>query len=355
MRGVFCTNMKEKNNMQKITISVMFLICIILIAILVILNYKNYNQEKEKQDLQEKILSEIDFVSTSTIDAMNKLNNISVVRYKIYTETLNTNNNSSSKGAKQQTLEKNEIESEGESTENESSNAKSSNSNNSTEPSNGNSGEMSSQSDKAATNKGSASSDSLSSNDNINPSEMKTNNSLLEVAGGNIDWNNIEYIYENIFTSIPIMTLDLEKKNVDSNLISNLNIALNGIAQSIIGQDKNSCMINYYNLYAYLNEIVKDVVEDDYTVNYYGTITNVLNAYALSNQENKFKEMEESINKAINQFTNILKDDSIEYNKKQNIKKIDLKLKQTKDSIKLSDKNIFYLQYKNVMQDLITL
>lgn len=355
MRGVFCTNMKEKNNMQKITISIMFLICIILIAILVILNYKNYNQEKEKQDLQEKILSEIDFVSTSTIDAMNKLNNISVVRYKIYTETLNTNNNSSSKGAKQQTLEKNEIESEGESTENESSNAKSSNPNNSTEPSNGNSGEMSSQSDKVATNKGSASSDSLSSNDNINPSEMKTNNSLLEVAGGNIDWNNIEYIYENIFTSIPIMTLDLEKKNVDSNLISNLNIALNGIAQSIIGQDKNSCMINYYNLYAYLNEIVKDVVEDDYTVNYYGTITNVLNAYALSNQENKFKEMEESINKAINQFTNILKDDSIEYNKKQNIKKIDLKLKQTKDSIKLSDKNIFYLQYKNVMQDLITL
>lgn len=355
MRGVFCTNMKEKNNMQKITISVMFLICIILIAILVILNYKNYNQEKEKQDLQEKILSEIDFVSTSTIDAMNKLNNISVVRYKIYTETLNTNNNSSSKGAKQQTLEKNEIESEGESTENESSNAKSSNSNNSTESSNGNSGEMSSESDKVAKNKGSASSDSLSSNDNINPSEMKTNNSLLEVAGGNIDWNNIEYIYENIFTSIPIMALDLEKKNVDSNLISNLNIALNGIAQSIIGQDKNSCMINYYNLYAYLNEIVKDVVEDDYTVNYYGTITNVLNAYALSNQENKFKEMEESINKAINQFTNILKDDSIEYNKKQNIKKIDLKLKQTKDSIKLSDKNIFYLQYKNVMQDLITL
>lgn len=350
-------NMKTKNNMQKIIISMMFLICIILIAILVILNYKNYNQEKEKQDLQEKILSEIDFVSTSTIDAMNKLNNISVVRYKIYTETLNTNNNSSSKGAKQQTLEKNEIENEGKSTENEneSSNAKSSNSNNSTESSNGNSGEMSSQSDKAATNKGSASSDSLSSNDNINPSEMKTNNSLLEVAGGNIDWNNIEYIYENIFTSIPIMALDLEKKNVDSNLISNLNIALNGIAQSIIGQDKNSCIINYYNLYAYLNEIVKDVVEDDYTVNYYGTITNVLNAYALSNQENKFKEMEESINKAIDQFTNILKDDSIEYNKKQNIKKIDLKLKQTKDSIKLSDKNIFYLQYKNVMQDLITL
>lgn len=341
--------------MQKITISIMFLICIILIAILVILNYKNYNQEKEKQDLQEKILSEIDFVSTSTIDAMNKLNNISVVRYKIYTETLNTNNNSSSKGAKQQTLEKNEIENEGKSTENESSNAKSSNSNNSTESSNGNSGEMSSQSDKAATNKGSASSDSLSSNDNIKPSEMKTNNSLLEVAGGNIDWNNIEYIYENIFTSIPIIALDLEKKNVDSNLISNLNIALNGIAQSIIGQDKNSCIINYYNLYAYLNEIVKDVVEDDYTVNYYGTITNVLNAYALSNQENKFKEMEESINKAINQFNNILKDDSIEYNKKQNIKKIDLKLKQTKDSIKLSDKNIFYLQYKNVMQDLITL
>lgn len=350
-------NMKTKNNMQKIIISIMFLICIILIAILVILNYKNYNKEKEKQDLQEKILSEIDFVSTSTIDAMNKLNNISVVRYKIYTQTLNTNNNSSSKGAKQQTLEKNEIANEGESTEkgNTSSSVKSSNLNNSTEPSNGNSGETSSESDKVATNKGSASSDSLSSNDNINPSEMKTNNSLLEVAGGDIDWDNIEYIYENIFTSIPIMALDLEKKNVDSNLISNLNIALNGIAQSIIGQDKNSCIINYYNLYAYLNEIVKDVVEDDYTVNYYGTITNVLNAYALANQENKFKEMEESINKAINQFANILKDDSIEYNKKQNIKKIDLELKHTKDSIKLSDKNIFYLQYKNVMQDLITL
>ena len=73
-------NMKTKNNMQKIIISMMFLICIILIAILVILNYKNYNQEKEKQDLQEKILSEIDFVSTSTIDAMNKLNNIHVYK-----------------------------------------------------------------------------------------------------------------------------------------------------------------------------------------------------------------------------------------------------------------------------------
>lgn len=353
-------NMKAKNNMQKIIISIMFLICIILITILVVLNYKNYNQEKAKKDLQDKILAEIDFISTSTIDAMNKLNNISVVRYKIYTETLNTNNNNSSKGAKQQTLEKNEIESEEESSEkeNEPSSSKSSNlnnSDNSADSSNENSGEASSKSGKTTENKGSTSSDSLSSNDNINPSEMKTNNSLLEVAGGDIDWDNIEYIYENIFTSIPTMALDLEEKKVDANLISNCNIALNGVAQSIIGQDKNSCMINYYNLYAYLNEIVKNVAEDYYTINYYGTITNVLNAYALANQENKFKEMEDSINKAINQFANILNDDSIEYNKKQNIKKIDLELKHTKDSIKLSDKNIFYLQYKNVIQDLITL
>lgn len=350
-------DMKTKNNMQKIIISIMFLICIILIVILVILNYKNYNQEKNKKDLQDKILSEIDFVSTSTIDAMNKLNNISVVRYKIYTETLNTNNNNSSKGAKQQTLEKNEIESEGKSPEKENtlSSKSSNNLNNSTDSSNENNGEPNSKADKATASKGGSSSDSLSSNDNINPSEMKTNNSLLEVAGGDIDWDNIEYIYENIFTSIPTMALDLEEKKVDANLISNCNIALNGVAQSIIGKDKNSCMINYYNLYSYLNEIVKNVAEDDYTINYYGTITNVLNAYALANQENKFKEMEDSIDKAINQFANILNDDSIEYNKKQNIKKIDLELKHTKDSIKLSDKNIFYLQYKNVMQDLITL
>lgn len=342
-----------KSNLQKVIISVLLVICIILIIILTVLNYKNYSNAKNSDKLQNKILSEIDFISTSAIDALNKLNNLSVVRYKIYTETLNTNNNNSSNGAKQQTLEKNEIKSSDSSKENTNSTAQDESSQSGGSNEQGKSGQSNNQ--KSQSKSDNQSGEMLTNNDNINPNQMLTNNSLFEVSGGDIDWDNIEYIYENIFTLFTTVTIDLDEKNVDTTIISNYNISLNGIAQSIIEKDKTSCMINFFNLYKCVNETIKSIVNDQYTLCYYETVTNILNAYILANQENKFKEMEDSINKSINSFSVLLNDDSIEYNKKQNIKRINYKLKNTKESIKLYNKNIFYLQYKTVMQDLITL
>ena len=115
----------------------------------------------------------------------------------------------------------------------------------------------------------------------------------------------------------------------------------------VLKKDKNSCLINLYNLYSQIPSYMEILSTDDYTTNLYSTKMELLNAYSLANS-NKWIEITSSIKSAEEKFEKIVNSAKNE-KEKNNLEKI------YENTVALNNKNIFYMQYKNVIQEISNL
>ena len=406
-----------KNKFFKIFIFVIIIVLLLAVILFLYPVCKENKVLKKENKLKDKIMTEISYNEENIIDAMNKLNNINIVRYKIYTEQINSANvkgnanstaNTSENGQKEN-IQKNQQESgNGQSGGNQTSQQNSQNSqsgeNQSDQQNSQNIQSGKDQTDQQGSQKGqsggdqadqqgsqnsqsggnqassqgsenSQSSSETSNNNQSNSSQMKSNNnssnnsdskipsekyklqynnSLTENNETNINWEDIEYIYENIFIAWQTMQVDLTDQKVSSEIINKYNSDLNGIANSIIQQNKESTMINYFNLYADICDIVKYISKENNLLNLYYAKLYLLNAYTLS-ESKKWNEMYESVANSESYFKNSYNEKTEgsslkDINQSKYNEKIAMSLSNLKDSINLNDKSIFYIQYKNVMQ-----
>ena len=402
-----------KNKFFKIFIFVIIFVLLLAVILFLYPVCKENKVLKKENKLKDKIMTEISYNEENIIDAMNKLNNINIVRYKIYTEQINSANvkgkanstsNTSGDGQKENQQESGNGQSGGNQTSQQNSQNSQSGENQSDQQNSQNIQSGKDQTDQQGSQKGqsgvdqadqqgsqnsqsggnqassqgsenSQSSSETSNNNQSNSSQMKSNNnssnnsdskipsekyklqynnSLTENNETNINWEDIEYIYENIFIAWQTMQVDLKDQKVSSEIINKYNSDLNGIANSIIQQNKESTMINYFNLYADICDIVKYISKENNLLNLYYAKLYLLNAYTLS-ESKKWNEMYESVANSESYFKNSYNEktegaNSKDVNQSKYNEKIAMSLSNLKDSINLNDKNIFYIQYKNVMQ-----
>ena len=366
-----------KNKFFKIFIFVIIIVLLLAIILFLYPVCKENKVLKKENKLKDKIMTEISYNEENIIDAMNMLNNINIVRYKIYTEQINSANvkgkanstSNTSEDSQKENIQENQQESGnsqskgGQSDQQNSQNSQSGEGQSDQQGSqNGQSGEGQSSSETSNNNQSNSSqmksnNNSSNNSDSKIPSEkygLQYNNSLTENNETNINWENIEYIYENIFIAWQTMQVDLTDQKVSSEIINKYNSDLNGIANSIIQQNKESTMINYFNLYADICDIVKYISKENNLLNLYYAKLYLLNAYTLS-ESKKWNEMYESVTNSESYFKNSYNEKTEGANSKDVYQskyneKIAMSLSNLKDSINLNDKSIFYIQYKNVMQ-----
>ena len=81
-----------KNKFLKIFVICLIIFLIVFTILFLYPEIKENNSLKKENELKEKILTEVSYNEKNIIDALNKLNNINITRYKIITEQINTNN-----------------------------------------------------------------------------------------------------------------------------------------------------------------------------------------------------------------------------------------------------------------------
>ena len=171
-----------KNNFFKFISIILTTICIALLIVLISMKSYAFKNYEKNCDLNKKVLSEINFVDASVIEAINKLNNISIARYKVQTKSINKNSeNSTSEG------------------------------------------------DKDATKSNEENSSSQEEHTDKNKEEMKASqsvvvNSLTENEEEKIDWDRITYIYENIYSTWPTVSLDLKEIGINEEQINQFSV-----------------------------------------------------------------------------------------------------------------------------------
>ena len=278
---------------------IIFFILLILIAGSSFAIWKNNEKPNDEEKINSKLDSEMEYLNTSLINIANGLNNIVIQEYKI---TESSNNNTSS-----------------DSSSNTSKNDNSSKENSSNE----------------------------SNNETSKISFSMTQNTINT---DEIDWKNLESEISNLYKGWSEIIIDLNKVNSNNENILKFSNDLDETTKYIKAQDKVNSLSMVAKLYSYLPQFMELYEKDSRKIAFMQTKTNIIRAYSIIEQE-KWEEIKKEISSSINNFNTILND--VNNNKNQyNISKTYVFLNEFNNSIDTNDKEILYIKYRNLIQEI---
>ena len=171
---------------------IFFIIIVIGISFTV---YGTVNQDTEKIE-NEKIISEVKYLESELVDILNKLNNIEISNYSISVNNITTKSNNEEK----------------EQTDNTNSNSQNNTNNEKSNSTNNNETEQ---------------------------KEFVVNKNGILTNNNDVNWENIKNKIENLYSTIPIITIDLYKsKNINQEDILNFNKEIDNLAILIKNENK---------------------------------------------------------------------------------------------------------------------
>lgn len=282
-------------------------ILIVLSCLLLLVGCKK--NSKDTSINNEKISSEIEYVSSQIEDLLNTLNNISLYNYELVSEKI-----SISKGTNQGNSE--------------------------SQPSSGGISE-------------SESNNKSSENQSISVTEMK-NKSVLSTERENVDWDFMKQHIENVNTSWSIIMLELYNSNVSNEDIMSFSNILNDTIISIKEEDKATTLINLTNLYSYIPKFLTAISSEKHILNIENTKYYVYVAYSFATIED-WNTVNSNLSNAESAFLSVLNDTEYSKNRKYKINKTYMLIKDIQNAIQNNDKNLFFLKYKALIESLNTL
>ena len=300
-------------------VAVLIVVIIIAISIFIIIKFKNNN--KKDDNLNEKTQEELKYISTKIIELMNGLNNITFSNY-ILIEEENTDNK------------------ENNSNENNENEGNKSNENNENE---GN---------KSDTFSDKSNNTQSSSESNIKY-ELKGSN-ILSNNTGTINWDNEKGAIESINVKWTSLIVDLHQLNVNNDDILNFSNILNQTIVNIKQENKVNTMLDLANLYGYIPNYLKQFSNDEEKISIEYIKSNILNSYALVEQE-RWDEVKEQVFNSVENITNIMNSINTEQFSQYQINRIYVMLNELYSSIDLKDKQLYYIKYRNVMEELMNI
>lgn len=285
---------------------------VIFLIVLLIGALTGCDNEKRGEE-ENKIISELDYLDTNIIGILNELNGITTENY---------------------TITKEEIQKEEKSSESSSQGGDGSSENNS-------SGDL-----KQTQNNNSSSSEE--SKVTVTGMNQKT---VISTNENNIDWNLIKNEIEKINDSWSIIILDLASKNVNNEDILNFSSTLNNTILSIKDENKINALQNSAKLYSFIPIFQEQLEQNTSNQKLKKVKSDLFNAYSLVEKED-WTQIDNNITSSINTFKEILNDIEYVKNKEYKINKVYVLLNELQSSLAYRDKKLFYLKYKNLIENI---
>ena len=301
-------------------IAYIFLVIFVLSIAFVL--FKSYANSNKNEDEKEKTETEIQRIESSLVNIFNELNNIKFENYRINTSQINKEDlkdNSSSSASE-------------------------------TSPSSGGSSSESSssggQGESQKENGSSQSSEKSKENQNY---EMKLSGVLTE--NSDINWENLKNEVEILYPSIPSLTIDLYKININKEQITNFNQEYDNLMKAIKEENKQNALDALANLYNYLPDFIENSTDDTNEKILIRTKNNVFKAYSLLDK-NDWNAITENVNLANQEFTKILTNSQSSNKNQYIINKAYVQINELQNSTQTKEKEIFLIKYKNLLEEL---
>lgn len=179
-------------------------------------------------------------------------------------------------------------------------------------------------------------------------------NSILKSNTEDIDWDFMKSQIELINASWSVMMLELYKSNVSNDDIISTSDLINKTIISIKNEDKATTLTNLTNLYSYIPKFVNILSSEKQKFNLENTKYHILATYSFITQDD-WNSSIASLTEVENAFLIILNDTEYSKNKEFKINKIYMLIKDLQKAVLHTDKELFFVKYKNLIENLNTL
>ncbi len=278
----------------------------ILLSIILLFILTGCKDKEENGSLEEKIKSEIEYLDSKIVGMLNKLNNISYQNYKITTEKIELNESS------------------------------------------GQEGEQSSSTQKG-TESNTSSGGETSQNKTINQSEMD-HSSILGDNTQNINWTEIKSDIELLHDTWSTIIIDLTQRGINNKYMEEFSKLLDNTTVDIKEENKKESLIGLTDMYSYLTKFLENE-GDNIQKNIKNVKMHIIKAYSLVESEN-WEQMGTEVNEAIRYYNNIINQTNYAKENSFKVEKTSISLKELQNSLTVKDKNVFYIKYRNLMEQL---
>lgn len=302
--------MMKKN---KIIVYILFL-CVIN---LIIITGCGSKKTSSSEDTKEKVVKELDYIDTQIIRILNQLNNINLQNYDVTSEqiTLTEENKNTSSGGEEGSSSQNEQSGQGSGSQN-----------------GGNTSQE---------------------NNNITITQMEPK-TVLESDENSIEWKTIKNEIEVINSAWAIILIDLSSLNVDNNDILNFSTTLDDCILSIKDENKKDTLTNLAKLYSFIPKYEASISAPNNIQNVKQVKAYIINAYSLVEQDD-WVAIEANISDCEKTFKNIINDVDYLKNKEYKVNRCYVLIKELQNSLSYKDKKLFYVKYKNLLENVNTL
>lgn len=278
---------------------IIYIIAIIFVIVLISSIVVYANGKEDDVTLEEKVSTEIDYLSSKLIGTLNQFNGFSFTGYDIQSKE-EQNQTATSKQADTNAQKNSEITNESNASENNSSN--------------------------------------------------NNENQILAFKGSYpTNWNTIEYQIEEIYHTWNTVVIDLHALNVNSEIILKFSDILNQATQQIKNKNKKEAMLQLTNLYALLPEYAKSYQSDPQWANLLQIKSNIIDSYSFASNE-QWNEAKINVQEAIKLFTEQLNSVSNSNQNQTTMNKVYILIHELDNAINLKDKEIFFIQYSSILE-----
>lgn len=268
---------------------------IIFLIVLVIISFSGCSKEKtDEEQLRDKNISEIDYLDNYIMLLINSINNIDLKQYDAKIE---------------KTENLNEILQENEETSSE------------------------------------------DTGNNVVQYSMVPN--MVLNADKTINWENLKIEIENLNNTWPSIIVDLYKADVDNNKLTEFSDLINTCIGNIKNENRTETLNCLAKLYEYIPVFLEKIVTDDQQVALAKTKVEVIKAYVNIDFEN-WDGLKTNLDSSISNFEPIVNNTN-EAEKEYNIRKAYVLLQEFKNAVDTNDKDLLFMKYKNLMEELIIL
>lgn len=292
-----------------------------LIIVIIVLSFTVYAIVDKDTDRieKEKRISEFEYLESEIVDIFNELNNIQMSNYNVSVNNITSQT-------------KKEDEGKSDSGQNQ---------------------QGGQQSSASSTN----SQNENSSSDNSNNSETKQQkeyslkrNAIL-TNNEEINWDDIKNKIEIAYSSIPTITLDLYKYNINQDDILNFNKEFDNLTVILKQNNKQDSLIQLSKLYDFMPKFAQSIYDDDLRKTLIETKSDILKAYSKLDTDN-WNDISNDIKQASNSYSKLLTNPNIDQSKQYDISKIYVMINELQNVVQVQDKQIFLIKYKNIIEEM---
>ena len=298
--------------MKKYIITIAVILGVMLIMFGSYYIYSNTSSQEDVATLKSKVDEEIKYLDSVIVSIMNKFNNITYANYKIVEEKA-TSQNQNQKNSSVKSIESQEGQSGGNNKDNSQEN---------------------------------------SIENTITNINMDYSSILVNSDNKKIEWNYIKKEIEKMYSTWTTVLIDLNALNVNNTNLLKYNSTLDDITQALENEDKKTSMIKLADLYSLLVSYIKEYSSNNKLIQILDTKSNILYAYSFAEYDDKWSEMKNYTDKAQNVYNNIINNELKNNDSTNNINKAYVLLNEISKSTSKKSKNIFYINYKNLMKEL---